>query len=696
MSAEIKLLIANVYNPHNLPKEELVAAFVVRKKVFENIFRDIESSTMQRPEQHYLIQGVRGMGKTTLLLRLAYEAEDHPLLHTWLVPVVFHEEEYGIGSLADVWEKVAEYLEEKSPDFAGLYEKMVTQYGAKDYEQKAIATLQKALQEKQKKLLLLVDNLGDILNKLDEKEEHRLREVLLTIPEIRLVGATSVVLEQFFDYKKPFYDFFRTIYLEGLSREETNDLLLKLAAVFQHPEVKQIVETQPGRIETLRQLTGGVLRTMILLFEIFAESNTGSAFKDLEILVDRVTPLYKHRMDDLPPQQQKIVAALATFWESASAKEIAKEVRLESKVVSAQLNQLIKNRIIEKVETTTKNHLYRLEERFFNIWYLMRFGKKSDKRILWLVKFLEEFMGNDVQLLMDRIERHVQAMQQATMDTKAAVMLSNAFAHLLKDKEKQDLLLKRTKEYILKNNPELVSDILISDKDLLSEIYLLIKNGRYESALSVAKSLKIHDVKYLVADIQALKELDEEKYSLTETQIINTAFLFFKEKMYHKALEYMNVLEERKGFSMQDNKEPTMGLLSWLFVSESDNLSEADIKIIEDAFSYNSSDLETFLIFLVSNATHQNAIKLFSRLIEKAKPEQQKSIFLLLLAQGYYHIAYNYIQSQGLLTPWYYAALYYLQEEYPNEYLRMPVELKELVEVIIGSVEVLKGHLHTK
>ncbi|MCB9331560.1 MAG: hypothetical protein H6574_10785 [Lewinellaceae bacterium] len=72
---------------------------------------------MEVPEQHYLILGRRGMGKTTLLLRLAYEIENDPALNSWLIPIVFNEEEYGIRRLFNLWERVMALLEQQHPDF---------------------------------------------------------------------------------------------------------------------------------------------------------------------------------------------------------------------------------------------------------------------------------------------------------------------------------------------------------------------------------------------------------------------------------------------------------------------------------------------------------------------------------------------------------------------------------------------------
>ena len=81
-----------IYNPAAQPKQWLIEHFVVRTKVFEKIFKDIQTGKMKYPEQHYLIQGQRGMGKTTLLLRLKYEIENTSELNSWLIPIFCNEE----------------------------------------------------------------------------------------------------------------------------------------------------------------------------------------------------------------------------------------------------------------------------------------------------------------------------------------------------------------------------------------------------------------------------------------------------------------------------------------------------------------------------------------------------------------------------------------------------------------------------
>jgi hypothetical protein len=345
---------------------------------------------MQHPEAHYIIQAQRGQGKTTLLLKLYYEVRRDETLNKRIVPVIFNEEQYHVSSLFELWSHSADKLEEEDELFLGIYDKIEEKYDHNHAEEEAFKCLESALKEQEKKLLLFIDNVDQLLDKLGRKEQQRLREVLITCPEIRLIGASVQVMKYTYDYSKPFYELFRIVTLEGLSEKQTITLLKRLGHHYKQENIDRIIRQEPGRIKTLRRLTSGVPRTVVLLFEIFVDHENGNAFSDLELVLDRVTPLYKHRMDDLGAQQQKIVHAIALNWDAMAAKEIAEKTRIESKVISSQLKMLEKKRIVHKIPTTTKNYFYQVTERFFNIWYLMRYGgRRGRNRVQWLVRFLE-------------------------------------------------------------------------------------------------------------------------------------------------------------------------------------------------------------------------------------------------------------------------------------------------------------------
>jgi DNA-binding HxlR family transcriptional regulator/nucleoside-triphosphatase THEP1 len=425
-----RINLPGIYNPANQPKEELIANFVVRLKEFNKIFDVIKADKMDKPPQHFIIQGQRGSGKTTLLLRLFHAVTDDENLRDFLIPVIFDEEQYGVRTLYKFWEEVAGYLDETQEDlFLGLYDEMAAHVDKEDYEEICFKLLQAHLNEHGKKLVLFIDNFGDMLAKFRKKERQRLREVLIQCDDIRIVGASAVVLEFNYDYSDPFFEFFKVFHLEGLNREEAETLLLQLGETYKSDVVKHILQDSPGRVEALRRITSGVPRTIILLFEIFLDSEKGDAFHDLELILDRVTPLYKHRMDGLPPQKQEIVDTIALNWDAMAVKEISKKTRIPGKSVSAQLNELEKYDIIEKIPTSTKNNLYQIKERFFNIWYLMRNGRRFEKHeLLWVMRFMEIWCSGED--LIQRVNRHIKSIKKGDLLEKYAFYMTEVLGNM--------------------------------------------------------------------------------------------------------------------------------------------------------------------------------------------------------------------------------------------------------------------------
>jgi TPR repeat protein/nucleoside-triphosphatase THEP1 len=475
--------VLNIYNPANQTKKELINNFVVRIKEYDEIFKSIENDKMQSPTKHFIIQGPRGSGKTTLLLRLFYEVKDSPELKNWLLPIRFDEEQYNVRTLYKLWENIALYLEDELEEgFSGLYDEMQKFIEEREYEKICYEILQKSLKKQKKKLVLFVDNFGDMLVKFQKREHQRLQDLLTFDNDLRIVGGSSIVLDYKKEYVQPIYELFKIVQLEGLNPRETTDLLIRLGKYYDTLSIRDIMDNDPGRIESLRRLTSGVPRTIVLLFEIFVDNESGDSFRDLETILDRVTPLYKHRMDDLSPQQQEIVHAIAMNWDAVGVREIARITRMESKAVSAQLKQLEYNRIVIKIKTNIKNHFYQINERFFNIWYLMRYGRKRDRnKVLWLVRFLENWCNKEE--LIDRAERHVQALRKGSMYEKHALFMTEALSRTGLPEDLQYEMIQETRRLLSVKNSDLLEELSKSDKELYNSFAHFYTDKDYSNAL---------------------------------------------------------------------------------------------------------------------------------------------------------------------------------------------------------------------
>jgi Holliday junction resolvasome RuvABC ATP-dependent DNA helicase subunit len=384
-----------LYNPDRKTRDQLIAEFVVRTNLLEEIMHDLETSEMKYAEQHYLLVGPRGSGKTTLLNRIKYAVEDSENLQSWLIPVLFSEEQYNISELVDVWENIARVLEDHY-DFKDLTAQITQHAQLYHFEQRAYSVLEAALRERNKKLLLLVDNIGDFLAKFTKIEVRRLREILQTKSDIRLIGGSPTYLGILLDYHHPLFEFFKVIRLDDLSVPESQKLIAKLGQVYEQEQtINSLLKEQSGRILTLLLLTGGLPRIVTLIYKVIADHPEENCLRDLERILDIVTPFYKHRMDNLPAHQQKVVDAIAKSWDPVAIKKIAGRVRLDNRTIAMQLRYLERKEMVEKRKTGKQGHVYQLKERLFNIWYLVRYGRKLEReKMADFINFSEDWWNS--------------------------------------------------------------------------------------------------------------------------------------------------------------------------------------------------------------------------------------------------------------------------------------------------------------
>ncbi|MBL8190337.1 MAG: tetratricopeptide repeat protein [Acidobacteria bacterium] len=390
-----------VYNPSLLKKEELIAQFIARRPLLDRLVEDLRRCGGKSGCQHHLIVGPRGSGKTTLLRRLRYAIEDDAELSARWVPLVFPEEQYNVSRLSDLWvnclDALSDMLERRQRETeAEALDELIENLPADDEKRRTQAALDLLIgwaKQQNRELVLLFDNSDLIFDRLSS-DHWAIREVLSADNHLLFIGATSAPIEATYDHKGAFYDFFKIHEIRGLNDAETREVLLNLARLRKTPRVIELLEREPGRIRSLNLLTGGNLRTIIVLYQVLASGTDDSIRTDLEQLLDQYTPLYKHRFESLSPQLQQIVDALALNWDPTSAAVLAEKLRLETNVVSAGLNRLANDGVVEKAPSPPGEKMFfQITERFFNIWYLMRASRRVRRKLLWLVEFLKMFYG---------------------------------------------------------------------------------------------------------------------------------------------------------------------------------------------------------------------------------------------------------------------------------------------------------------
>jgi len=444
----IQLHQLSLYNTGRMPPEQIIAAFAARLQQFDRIVADLAAEQPESRAQHHLLVGQRGMGKTMLLARIAAELRTKAELSARFIPLVFAEEQYAVDRLSKFWLNCLDSLadarelagDQKAVDEIDATVRTLTLAGVRSpkddqpFADQVYDAFVAAARAGGQRPVLLVDNLQLVFERLETGQQHSLRELLMRPGSPILVGASPSPPPQSQDYGAAFYDHFKVHYLRPLEVEEMRSLLLHLADVAGRDDVRRRVVQHPARLTVLRQLTGGNPRTTLTLFFLYAEDFAPNVFGDLEGLLDRVTPLYKARFEELTPQQQVVASAIANHWDPVTAATLVERTGLPAGTISSQLDRLEKTGVIERTELFGESRTgYQLAERFFNIWFLMRSASRRQRReVEFLTRFLENFYEPS-----DRVRLARYLMQESRISPDR-YLWSLAVADSLTEKETAD------------------------------------------------------------------------------------------------------------------------------------------------------------------------------------------------------------------------------------------------------------------
>ncbi|WP_395749731.1 tetratricopeptide repeat protein [Prosthecobacter sp.] len=399
------------YNPRWQEPNELERLYVARKPLLARLHAQIAEQGTTSAPRHHLIIGQRGMGKTTLLMRLALELKQK---NPDFLPLTFWEEQYVevdrlsvfwlncLDSMADSFEAMQETGAVEQIDLeVRRLEKISSE---EERAREAAQCFAEAITRGGKRLVLFIDNFNLLIARLKE-HDHVLRGFFTRHGAPIIVGAGVTPPDEISDYDAAFYDGFQTTLLHRLSMEEVQDMIKRLAEIDQEQQAVSAMWRELPRIAALRDLSGGNPRTCLLIYHLCVQGFAESIYRDLETLLDETTPLFQTRFDQLSDQGQKLVARLARHWFPATADKITEITGFPRGTVSPLLGRLEQEGIIEKVQLFDPNRRdkpkdkpggfskrlgYQITERFFSMWLIMRSSSRREREgIRCLSRWLE-------------------------------------------------------------------------------------------------------------------------------------------------------------------------------------------------------------------------------------------------------------------------------------------------------------------
>ena len=368
------------YNPAFLESTQLVENFVVRQTDLSVIVRTVKENT-SASNQHLLVVGPRGSGKTTLVRRVAAEIErDDALCNAWY-PLVFAEESYNALSAADFWLESLFHLAEQTGEqrWMDSYHELRREPDEKRLAQRALGQLLDFADRIGKRILLIVENLDMLLSEFSSEDEAwSLRRTLMNEPRLMLLATATARFEQIDHPAKAMFEMFRIHDLKPLNDEECNAIWSLVAG-----------EPLPGmQIRPVRILTGGNVRLIALIARFGAKRSFRELLEDLIDLIDEHTDYFKSHLDNMAPTERKVYLALAELWNPSTAKEIAEIARLNVNTTSALLKRLASRGKVIVEEEEKRKRWYSISEGIYNIYYLMRRRGGPSARVKAAVRFM--------------------------------------------------------------------------------------------------------------------------------------------------------------------------------------------------------------------------------------------------------------------------------------------------------------------
>jgi len=367
------------YNPAFLTDDELIKTFVVRLEHLKMIVQTISENTGPS-NQHVLVVGPRGIGKTMLVLRVAAEVRTHPDLTSRVYPLVFGEEIYQAISPGQFWHEALYHLHKQTNDqrLLSAFKDLKKEKDEDRLRLRSLAQLMDFADQEKKRIVLIVENLDMLLSQLGEKDAWTIRHTLLNEPRIMLLG-TAVNDENITqNLGKAFFEAFKLINLEPLTNDQAALLWKELSGE----------ELKDSRVTSLRIMTGFNPRLMGILSSFHAGKSFQYLMDNFLHLVDDHTDYLKHNIESLPSEERKIFLTLADIWDPVTASRVADEARMDVNRTSSFLGRLHKRGYVEIVPHKGRKKHYQVRERLYNIYHLMRRGGHYSARVQGLLRIL--------------------------------------------------------------------------------------------------------------------------------------------------------------------------------------------------------------------------------------------------------------------------------------------------------------------
>lgn len=371
------------HNPGFLQPDQLIAGFIARKAELESLLETVRGND-RSSNQHVLVIGRRGLGKTMLVRRLALAIErDVELARRW-VTIVFAEEAYQVATAGELWLEALHQLAEKLGD-ATMRQAHAELRRERDDERLRVLALARLLDfadARKARLLVIVENLQDLLGtQMSDDEAWVLRHTLLNEPRIMMVATATSRFDEIDQPKQAAYELFALLELHPLTRDEVRDLWARLTG-----------ERLEGmRVRPLEIFTGGSPRLLTVLGSFAKGRSLQYLMDNLLGLIDEHTDYFKSNVEALSTDERRVFVSLCELWEPSPTRAVAELARFDVNKTSMLLGRLVQRGAVEITEIVGRVQYYQSTERLYNLYHRLRRSGEGDARAQSIVDFMMRY-----------------------------------------------------------------------------------------------------------------------------------------------------------------------------------------------------------------------------------------------------------------------------------------------------------------
>ena len=424
LNSNIGLYRSGVTSP-----ERLRHTSVAREHLLDNAIESLRGSVGRKSKNHLLFIGPRGIGKTHLLSCIEDAVQSDETLSASVVIVRFPEESNRTLSFADFLIGMCGILKEVLED-EPLWRELFAEVETEEDDAKVADTLVPAIREENRKcgrtLLIMLENLGEVLTRQirDQSDVAALRKFLMADNGCLLLATAPLHFDGITDVGQPFYDFFDTQILENLSFEETVEVIRLNLEWEEHTDILETLEDMRPRLQALYRMTGGNPRLTMMLYELIAHESVTSVQDQFHLLLDRISPFYQGRLNDLPPGQRALLECLASMRDQEKTPAaIAARMRMSQQETSSLLKRLTDAHYLraDRHPQDRRSRLYTIREGFFDIWLAMNLSRAARKRMPFLLEFFSLFYPSIAAREEKRRQLRARLLEEGSADAEKAL-----------------------------------------------------------------------------------------------------------------------------------------------------------------------------------------------------------------------------------------------------------------------------------